>query len=47
MMKRDEEHIRSKVLRTLNTREKEDRTTKNKMERRMPTTLENYWTESG
>ena len=28
------------------TREKEERTTKNKMERRVPTRLEKYWTES-
>ena len=29
------------------TREKEERTTENKMERRMPTIFEKYWTESG
>ena len=29
------------------TREKEERTTENKMERRVPTRRENYWTESG
>ena len=28
------------------TREKEERTSENKMERRMPTRLEKYWTES-
>ena len=29
------------------TREKEERTTENKMERRMPTRFAKYWTESG
>ena len=29
------------------TREKEERTTENKMERRMSTRFEKYWTESG
>ena len=29
------------------SREKEDRTTENKMERPMPTRLEKYWTEIG
>ena len=46
-MRRDGEHILRKVLRAGYTREKEERTTENKMERRMSTRFEKYWTESG
>ena len=47
-MRRDEEHILGKVFRTDigPTREKEERTTENKMERCNPTILERYWMES-
>ena len=46
-MRRDEEHILRKVLRTDYIREKEERKTENKMERCVPTILVKYWTESG
>ena len=45
MTKRDEEHEVRKVLRT-DAMEKEDRTTENKMEGRMPTRVGNYWTRA-
>ena len=49
VMRRDGEHILRKVLRAdfRYTREKEERTTENKMERRVSTRFEKYWTESG
>ena len=47
VMRRDGEHILRKVLRVdIYTREKEERTTENKMERRVSTRFEKYWTES-
>ena len=47
VMRRDGEHIVRKVLRADIDREKEERTTENKMERRVSTRSEKYWTESG
>ena len=43
-MRRDDEHKLRKVLRA---RKKEERTTENKMEGRVSTRFEKYWTESG
>ena len=42
----DEEHLLRKVLRMDILGKKEDRTTENKMERRMPTSREKYWAGS-
>ena len=48
VMRRDGEHILRKVLRAdIPTREKEERTTETKMERRVSTRFEKYWTENG
>ena len=50
-VRRDEEHISRKVLRADMyigpTREKEERATENKLERRVPTRLEKCRTDSG
>ena len=47
---RDEERWRTHTEESVEggyTREKEERTTENKMERRVSTIFEKYWTESG
>ena len=47
-MRRDEEHILRKVLRAdIPGKRKRERTPENKMERRVSTRFEKYWTESG
>ena len=46
VMRRDEEHTEKSVENGY-TRKKEERTTKNKRERRVPTRLQKYLTENG
>ena len=48
-MRPDEEHIllKERVDDGIHTREKEERTTENKMERWVPMGHEKYWTENG
>ena len=45
VMRRDEEHTLRESDKNGYTREREGRTTENKMERRVPTILEKYFTE--